>query len=49
MELASIHNLFFYLNLIKEARKRIIDNSFKVWKEEIIKNLSININSLQED
>jgi queuine tRNA-ribosyltransferase len=49
MELASIHNLYFYLNLMKEARKRIIENSFKVWKEEIIKNLSININSLQED
>jgi queuine tRNA-ribosyltransferase len=49
LELASIHNLYFYLNLMKEARKRIIDNSFKVWKENIIKNLSININSLQED
>jgi queuine tRNA-ribosyltransferase len=49
LELASIHNLYFYFNLMKEARKRIINNSFKVWKENIIKNLSININSLQED
>ena len=49
LELASIHNLYFYLNLMKEARKKIIDNSFKIWKEEVIKNLSINKNSLQED
>ncbi len=28
LELASIHNLHFYLNLIKEARKNIIEGSF---------------------
>ena len=49
LELGSIHNLYFYLNLMKEARKKIIDNNFKVWKEEIVKNISINVNSLQED
>jgi queuine tRNA-ribosyltransferase len=49
LELASIHNLYFYINLMKEAREKIIDCSFKIWKDEIIKNLSININSLQED
>jgi len=40
LELASIHNLHFYLNLIKEARKRIIDGSFLNWKSEIIKKIS---------
>lgn len=48
-ELATIHNLTFYLNLVREARKRIIDNSFVNWKEKIIKKISININSYQED
>lgn len=48
-ELATIHNLTFYLNLVREARKRIIDNSFVNWKQEIIKTISININSHQEE
>ncbi|MEJ2613491.1 MAG: tRNA guanosine(34) transglycosylase Tgt [Ignavibacteriaceae bacterium] len=37
LELASIHNLHFYLYLVKEARTRIIDGSFLNWKSEIIK------------
>ncbi|MEN8194423.1 MAG: tRNA guanosine(34) transglycosylase Tgt [Bacteroidota bacterium] len=42
-ELATIHNLKFYLNLVREARKRILDESFVEWKNEIINKLSINI------
>ena len=34
--IASIHNLSFYLWLVKEARKRILDGSFSGWKKEII-------------
>jgi queuine tRNA-ribosyltransferase len=49
LELASIHNLYFYINLIKDARRRIIDNSFKFWEKDIIKNLSINLNSFKEE
>jgi len=48
-ELATIHNLTFYLNLVREARKRIIDNSFVNWKREIIKKISVNINSNMEE
>lgn len=48
-ELATIHNLTFYLNLVREARKRIIDNSFVNWKQEIIKKISVNINSNMEE
>lgn len=33
--IASIHNLGFYLWLVKEARKRIMDGSFSHWKNEI--------------
>ena len=40
LELASIHNLHFYLDLIKEARKKITDGSFLNWKSEIIKKIS---------
>ncbi|MCW3079198.1 tRNA guanosine(34) transglycosylase Tgt [Segetibacter sp.] len=36
LQLASIHNLAFYLWLVKEARKQILDNNFKSWKNEII-------------
>lgn len=42
LELASIHNLRFYLDLVKEARKNIINGTFKDWKEFIIKQISIN-------
>ena len=37
LELASIHNLHFYLNLVNEARKKIIEGSFLEWKSEIVK------------
>jgi queuine tRNA-ribosyltransferase len=40
LELASIHNLHFYLNLVTEARKNIINGTFKSWKEEILPKIS---------
>ncbi|MFC2134890.1 tRNA guanosine(34) transglycosylase Tgt [Bacteroidota bacterium] len=46
LELATIHNLTFYLNLVKEARKKILDGSFTDWKNKIISKLSVNINSI---
>ena len=36
LELASIHNLHFYISLMSEARKRILDGSFKEWKNKTI-------------
>ncbi len=36
LTIASVHNLAFYLWLITEARKRILDNSFKAWKDEMV-------------
>ena len=36
MQIASIHNLAFYLWLVKEARQHIISGDFKQWKEEIV-------------
>jgi queuine tRNA-ribosyltransferase len=49
LELASIHNLHFYLKLLDEVREKIKDGSFKEWKEGKIKKLSLNINSIKED
>jgi len=46
-ELATIHNLKFYLNLIKEARKQILNDTFTKWKNKIINKLSINTKELK--
>lgn len=35
LQIASLHNLSFYLWLVKEARRRIIDGSFVTWKNEM--------------
>ncbi len=39
MQIASIHNLAFYLWLVGEARKHIIAGDFKSWKEEMVVNV----------
>jgi queuine tRNA-ribosyltransferase len=39
-QMASIHNLGFYLALVKEARTRIIDGSFLTWKNKMTKQLA---------
>jgi queuine tRNA-ribosyltransferase len=36
LQLASIHNLAFYLWLVKEARKHIIDGDFTTWKATML-------------
>ena len=36
LQIASIHNLAFYLWLVTEARKHILDNTFSSWKQEMI-------------
>jgi queuine tRNA-ribosyltransferase len=48
LELSSIHNLHFYLNLVKEARQRIKEGNFSEWKSEIVKKISTN-KMLMED
>ena len=39
MQIASIHNLAFYLRLVTDARKHIIDGDFPKWKASVIDNL----------
>jgi queuine tRNA-ribosyltransferase len=49
LELSSIHNLHFYLNLVKESRKKIIEGIFSEWKNETIKKISVNNKTLMEE
>ncbi len=39
-QIASIHNLGFYLWLVREARKHIIAGDFKSWKEQMVVKMS---------
>jgi len=38
-QIASIHNISFYLQLVQEARKRIIEGSFFAWKQQMVQKL----------
>lgn len=40
LQIASIHNLAFYLWLVKEARKHIIVGDFTIWKASIIEDVT---------
>ena len=40
MQIASIHNLAFYLWLVGEARKHIVAGDFHDWKTEMVQKLS---------
>ena len=40
MQIASIHNLAFYLWLVGEARKHIIDGTFKSWKTDMVERVT---------
>ena len=42
-EIASQHNLAFYLWLVKEARRQILNDTFKSWKEEMVQRLSVKL------
>ena len=38
-QIASIHNLAFYLSLVKEARKQILNGTFATWKDQMVPKL----------
>jgi len=40
MQIASIHNLAFYLWLVQEARKHIMGGDFSSWKPQMVKKLN---------
>ena len=42
-QIASLHNLSFYLWLVNEAREKILDGSFYLWKKQMIEKLSVRL------
>ena len=42
-QIASIHNLAFYLWLVGEARRRIIDGTFYEWKNKMVKQMAVRL------
>jgi queuine tRNA-ribosyltransferase len=36
LTIASVHNLAFYLHIVKEARKHILEGTFNSWKNEMV-------------
>ena len=42
-QIASQHNLAFYLWLVKEARRQILADTFKNWKEKMVKQLAVRL------
>jgi len=40
MQIASIHNLGFYLDLVSEARKQIVDGNFASWKRSVLPSIT---------
>ncbi len=40
LEIASVHNLAFYLWLVGEARKHIVAGDFSTWKPQMVERLS---------
>ncbi|MBC7863924.1 MAG: tRNA guanosine(34) transglycosylase Tgt [Bacteroidia bacterium] len=41
--IASVHNIGFYLWLVKEARKKIMSGEFTGWKNQLIKNVTVRL------
>jgi queuine tRNA-ribosyltransferase len=39
-QIATIHNLAFYLSLVRTAREKILEGTFGSWKEETVKKIS---------
>lgn len=42
-QIASLHNLSFYLWLVNEAREKIIDGTFYSWKNQMVEKLSVRL------
>jgi queuine tRNA-ribosyltransferase len=47
LQLASIHNLFFYLSLMRSARDAILNDCFASWKTEQLAKISVEVADLE--
>jgi queuine tRNA-ribosyltransferase len=43
LTIASVHNLAFYMHLVTEARKKIIEGNFMSWKNEQVEIMKIRL------
>lgn len=48
-ELASIHNLHFYLQLVRTAREKILAGEFSAWKKTILNTITQRINNTKKE
>lgn len=42
LRLATLHNIHFYMLLVREARRKILSNSYNTWKKEILNKMNLN-------
>lgn len=42
-QIATLHNLAFYIWLVKEARRQIISGTFSKWKNQMVKNITVRL------
>ncbi|MCU0397074.1 MAG: tRNA guanosine(34) transglycosylase Tgt [Cyclobacteriaceae bacterium] len=42
-QIASVHNLTFYLWLVREAREKIVEGTFRAWKDGMVKKIAARI------
>jgi len=42
-QIATLHNLSFYLWLVREARKHILEGSFRSWKEKMVRQMQVRL------
>ena len=42
-QISSVHNLTFYLWLVKQAREQILTGTFRTWKDKMVKNLMVRL------
>jgi queuine tRNA-ribosyltransferase len=38
-QIATLHNLGFYLWLVRESRRRILDGTFGTWKDKMVRQM----------
>jgi queuine tRNA-ribosyltransferase len=43
LQLATMHNLAFFLHLVRQARKNILNDTFETWKKETLEKMSSEI------
>jgi queuine tRNA-ribosyltransferase len=43
LRLATLHNVSFYIKLLQQMRRQILENNYTEWKENILKQITVNI------